>query len=229
MRPLTNIAAGLIMVVIDLRTEHLDLLPDTIGWALVALGAWRMAMTGPALAASTTALLTVPEVSLPYSFVMVDPRTGETIEPRPNVELGVPRQLVFDHLSGWRVVMLGIGTVAAGATMWLLLGALSTRAGAWERAVTARRLQVLRWLALVAWVVPYLVVVIASVLQDGSFDPVWNDRLELVALPGLAVVAALAVLLFSECNRAWAVPQPAAGWAHRSWLRRPNLHGERPG
>jgi hypothetical protein len=209
MRPLTFVSAGLVMVAIDLRTEYVDLLPDTLGWALVALGAWRLAMTGPALAAVATALLAAPEVSLPYRFVRVDPETGATVEPRPGVGLDLPRQLVFDRLGGWRVAVVGVGTVAAGATLWLLLGSLSTRAGAWLRSVTARRLQLLRWLALLAWVVPYLVVIVVSVLEDGSFDPVWNDRLELVALPGLVVVAALAILLLSECNRAWAVPDPA--------------------
>jgi hypothetical protein len=226
MRPLTYVSAGLVLVAIDLRTEYIDLLPDTLGWALVALGAWRLAMTGPAVAAAATALLAVPEVSLPYRFVRVDPDTGETIEPRPGVGLDLPRHLVFDHLGGWRVAVVGLGTVAAGATLWLLLGALSTRAGAWLRTVTARRLQLLRWLALVAWVVPYLVVIVASVLDDGSFDPVWNDRRELVALPGLVVVAALAVLLLSECNRAWAVPDPE-GSAPRFGLHWPSLDGRR--
>ncbi|MGH9110903.1 MAG: hypothetical protein ACRDZN_01160, partial [Acidimicrobiales bacterium] len=182
MRPLTHIAAGLVMVVVDLRTEYVDLLPDTVGWALVALGAWHLAMTGPALAAVATALLAVPEVSLPYRYVRVHPETGETIEPQPGVQLDVPRQLVFDDLSGWRVAMVGVATLAAAVTLWWLLGALSTRAGAWQRAVTARRLHLLRWLVLVAWLVPYLVVIAASVRRDGSFDPVWNDRLELVAL-----------------------------------------------
>jgi hypothetical protein len=226
MRPLTYVSAGLVLVAIDLRTEYVDLLPDTLGWALVALGAWHLAMTGPALAAVTTALLAVPEVSLPYRFVRVDPDTGETIEPRPGVGLDLPRQLVFDRLGGWRVAVVGLGTVAAGATLWLLLGALSTRAGAWLRSVTARRLQLLRWLALLAWVVPYLVVIVVSVLEDGSFDPVWNDRLELVALPGLVVVAALAVLLLSECNRAWAVPDPARS-APRFGPHWPSLDGRR--
>jgi hypothetical protein len=226
MRPRTYVSAGLVLVAIDLRTEYVDLLPDTLGWALVALGAWHLAMTGPALAAVTTALLAVPEVSLPYRFVRVDPDTGETIEPRPGVGLDLPRQLVFDRLGGWRVAVVGLGTVAAGATLWLLLGALSTRAGAWLRSVTARRLQLLRWLALLAWVVPYLVVIVVSVLEDGSFDPVWNDRLELVALPGLVVVAALAVLLLSECNRAWAVPDPARS-APRFGPHWPSLDGRR--
>ena len=226
MRPLTYVSAGLVLVAIDLRTEYVDLLPDTLGWGLVALGAWHLAMTGPALAAVTTALLAVPEISLPYRFVRVDPDTGETIEPRPGVGLDLPRQLVFDRLGGWRVAVVGLGTVAAGATLWLLLGALSTRAGAWLRSVTARRLQLLRWLALLAWVVPYLVVIVVSVLEDGSFDPVWNDRLELVALPGLVVVAALAVLLLSECNRAWAVPDPARS-APRFGPHWPSLDGRR--
>jgi len=54
MRPLTFVAVGLAVVAVDIRTERLDLLPDALGWGLIALGAWRMSLTRPAIAAAAT-------------------------------------------------------------------------------------------------------------------------------------------------------------------------------
>jgi hypothetical protein len=208
MRPLTLVAVGLVLIAIDVRTEHLDVLPDALGWALVAFGAWRLSLTVPAIAATAAALLTLPEVSLPHRFVMLDPETGERITPRPGIELGYPKQLVFDDLSGWRLAAMAASLVAGGLTMWLLLGALATRAAAWERAGTARQLRWLRWLTLAVWTAPALVVVVVSaVSEDRSFDPVWNGNIELLALAGVVVIGAVAAVLLRETNRAWAVPQ----------------------
>jgi len=117
MRPLTFVAVGLVLVAVDIRTEHLDVLPDTLGWALVAFGAWRLSLTVPAIAAAATALVTLPEASLPHQFVMLDPETGERITPRPGVDLGYPKQLVFDDLTGWRLAAMAASLVAGGLTM----------------------------------------------------------------------------------------------------------------
>jgi hypothetical protein len=211
MRPLTFVAVGLVLVAVDIRTEHLDVLPDTLGWALVAFGAWRLSLTVPAIAAAATALVTLPEASLPHQFVMLDPETGERITPRPGVDLGYPKQLVFDDLTGWRLAAMAASLVAGGLTMWLLLGALATRAAAWERAGTARQLRWLRWLTLGIWTAPVLVVVVVSAAsEDRSFDPVWNGSIELLALAGVVVIGAVAAVMLRETNRAWAVPQWSA-------------------
>jgi hypothetical protein len=214
MRPLTFVAVGLALVALDIRTEHLDLLPDALGWGLVAAGAWHLRLKWPAVVAAGTALLTMPEVSLPYHFVMVDPETGERIAPRPGVDLAFPEQLFFDELRGWRLAAAAAATIAAGVTLWLLLGALAARASAWGRAATATQIRWLRWLTLGVWVMPYLAVQAVSALgEDQSFDPVWNGDLELLALPGLVVVAALIAVLLREVNQAWAVPR---------WVIRPS-------
>ena len=211
MRPLTFVAVGLVLVAVDIRTEHLDVLPDALGWALVAFGAWRLSLTVPAIAAAATAVLTLPEASLPHQFVMLDPQTGERITPRPGVDLGYPKQLVFDDLTGWRLAAMAASLVAGGLTMWLLLGALATRAAAWERAGTARQLRWLRWLTLGIWTAPVLVVVVVSAAsEDRSFDPVWNGSIELLALAGVVVIGAVAAVMLRETNRAWAVPQWSA-------------------
>jgi hypothetical protein len=211
MRPLTFVAVGLALIAIDIRTEHLDVLPDALGWVLVAFGAWRLSLTLPAMAAAATALLTLPEVSLPYQFVMLDPETGETITPRPGVDLAYPEQLVFDDLRGWRLGVAAAALVAGGLAMWLLLGALATRAAAWERAVAARQIRWLRWLTLAVWTAPVLVVLAVSAASDDrSFDPIWNGSLELLALAGVVVMGAVAAILLRETNRAWAVPRWSA-------------------
>jgi hypothetical protein len=209
MRPLTLVAVGLALVAIDIRTEHLDFLPDALGWALVAVGAWRLSLVAPAMAAAVTALLTVPEVSLPYQFVMLDPVTGERITPpRPGIDLAYPEQLVFDDLTGWRLAVVAAAAVAAGVTLWLLLGALAARANAWERGDAAIRLSRLRWLTMAVWVVPFLAVVaVAALGEDRSFDPVWNGGLEYLALSGIVALGLLVVVLAREANRAWAVPR----------------------
>jgi hypothetical protein len=228
MRPLTFMAVGLVLVAVDVRTEHLDVLPDALGWGLVAYGAWRLSLTVPAIAAAATAVLTLPEVSLPYQFVMLDPETGERITPRPGVDLAYPEHLVFDDLTGWRLAALAAGVVAGGLTIWLLLGALATRAAAWERSGTARQIRWLRWLALGVWTAPLLVVVaVSAASEDRSFDPVWNGSIELLALAGIVVIGAVAAVLLRETNRAWAVPQWSADRPPRLG-RLPPSDGRRP-
>lgn len=41
-RPLPLIAGGLALVLVDFRAESLDLLPDPVGWLLVAVGAMTL-------------------------------------------------------------------------------------------------------------------------------------------------------------------------------------------
>ena len=74
---------------------------------------------------------------------MLDPETGERITPRPGVDLAYPEQLVFDDLTGWRLAAMAAALVAGGLTMWLLLGALATRAEAYDALhyTLARRLE----------------------------------------------------------------------------------------
>ncbi len=229
MRPLTFVAVGLALIAIDIRTEHLDILPDALGWGLVAFGAWRLSLTVPAIAATATALLTLPEVSLPYHFVMVDPETGERITPRPGVDLAYPEQLLFDDLTGWRLAALAAALVAGGVTMWLLLGALAKRAAAWERVGTARQIRWLRWLTVGVWTGPILVVLVVSAsAEDRSFDPVWNGSLELLALAGIVVIGAVVAVLLRETNRAWAVPRWSAHRSPRLGPLPPRNDGRRP-
>jgi hypothetical protein len=113
--------------------------------------------------------------------------------------------------------------------MWLLLRALATRAAAWERADAARQLRWLRWLTLGVWTTPVLVVVaVSAASEDGSFDPVWNGSIELLALAGTVVFGAVVAVLLRETNRAWAVPQWSAYRSTRLGRLPPRSDGRRP-
>jgi hypothetical protein len=217
MRPLALIATGLVIVAIDPRTEYLDLLPDVLGWGAVALGAWRLGFSRAAAAAGATAIVCVAELSLPYRWIRVDARTGEPVAVAPGSDSDAPQHLVFDDLTGWRLAVAALATVAAGVALWMLLGGLATRAAAWERPRVARQLAALRWLAIAAWVAPVGVVIASEAGGDGSYDPVWNGRLELLAIAGLAILAWLVVLLIAEHNRAWAMPATdrASPWSRQ--------------
>lgn len=45
MRSLATVAWGMILVVADFRINDLDLIPDPVGWVLVAVGAWSLVRT----------------------------------------------------------------------------------------------------------------------------------------------------------------------------------------
>ncbi len=216
MRPLSMMAGGLALVVLDFRTESLDLLPDPIGWALVAVGSWRLAMVSTSWLAGLSAGLSVADAALPYRYVRIDPITGEHVAPsvRPNADL--PLHLEFDPVSGWRLAGVSLAMTAAGVTVWSLLRGLERRATARAEGDVASRLRLGRWLVVVAWVVPYLVAVSrALVVDSGRFDAIWNGNGEYVALVGVAVVAYVIVLLAANAGAGWA--QPERPWSPSPW------------
>ena len=216
MRPLSMMAGGLALVALDFRTESLDLLPDPLGWALVAVGSWQLALVGTSWLAGLSAALSVADAALPYRYVRIDPITGEHVAPslRPNADL--PLHLEFDPVSGWRLAALTLAMTAAGVTVWSLLRGLERRATAHAEHDAATRLRVGRWLVVVAWVVPYLVGVSRAVLVDsGRFDAIWNRNAEYVALVGLVALAYLIILLAGNAGAAWVLPDRS--WAPSPW------------
>jgi hypothetical protein len=72
------------------------------------------------------------------------------------------------------------------------------------------------------------VVAVAAASEDGSFDPVWNGSIELLALAGIVVIGAAAAVLLRETNRAWAVPQWSADRPARLGPLPPPSDGRRP-
>jgi hypothetical protein len=234
MRPLLVIAGGLAIVVVDFRTELVDWLADPVGWIAVAYAARRLALDRVAMVALVPAILSLSDVRLPYHRVRIDPVTGEVVAPANGARRGYPERLVFDSVSGWRLAAMALAMAAAGVTVWLLLDALAGRARATRDEGAAGRLRLLQWLVPAAWVVPYLVGVVAAVAgEGGSFDPIWNGRPAMAAtLVGLAAVAGLIVVLVRESGERWAVPPAMARrpspWLSRRLGRRTNGHGPDP-
>ena len=216
MRPLSVISVGLALVVLDFRTESLDLLPDPVGWVLVALGSWKLALVTTSWTAGITAALSVADAALPYRYVRIDPVTGLRVaaSERPNADL--PLHLVFDPVSGWRLAAMTIAMAAAGVTLWSLLRGLERRARAHDQTDMAGRLRIGRWLVAVGWFLPYTVAVTRAVVADsGRFDPIWNGDAEYVALAGVAAFAYVIVVLARNTNVAWA--QPERPWSPSPW------------
>lgn len=203
MRPLALVAAGLLVVGIDIRTEHLDLLADPIGWLLVAEGARRRLLTVPAGLAVAAAALSLADLHLPYRRVRVDPETGEVVD--GSLLSNAAPHLRFDEVTGLRLALLVLAMVVAGLALWTLLGALADRAAVADPRA-ARQLRLLRWLVPAGWSLPYVVVAAGS--TDG-FDPIWNDEREVLALLGLGLLGWVVVLLAHRSGEGWAVaPTP---------------------
>jgi len=207
-RPLLLIAGGLVLVVVDFRTESLDLVPDLVGWAVVAYGCARLDLTPAAWLAGAAGVLSVFDGYLPWRYVSIDKRTGKRL-PEEQQGLGVlPQRVEFHLVSGWRLAGITAATVVGGLALWMLLRGLERRATAAEEPRAAGRLRLARWLVVVLWVVPFLVGVgRALTANDGRFDPIWNGPAFYVALAGIAAFGFLIVVLVTESSAAWALPQ----------------------
>jgi hypothetical protein len=213
-RPLLLIAVGLVLVVIDFRTESLDLVPDLLGWALVGYAALRLGIVPAAWLAAAAGVLSVFDAFLPYRYVSIDRDTGERLPPEQQ-GLGVlPQRIEFDPVSEWRLAGMTLAVAVGGLAVWVLLRGLEHRAAADGERRAARQLRVGRWLVLGLWVVPYLVAVgRALAVHRGSFDPIWNGDAEYVALAALVVFGYLVIELARDASAGWAIPH---------WLWRPS-------
>jgi hypothetical protein len=212
-RPAAVVAAGVLVAAFEFRLRGVDLLLDPVGWLLVAWGARKLQATKAAASACVAALASVTWAALPYRFVYLHPLTGEVVRNPEGHDLDYPTHLRWDRVSGARAAVMAAALVFGGLALWWLLGELAWRARRSRADGSARTLQALRVAVAAAWVAPFVLVVAVQVARDGTFDPVWNDGLELVALPGLAAVVALAVVLVRGRDAAWAV---LAGWGRPS-------------
>jgi hypothetical protein len=213
-RALSLIAVGIVLVALDFRVVALDVLPDAVGWVLVAAGAWKLALSRPAMLAVVAALAAAPDVIARHHLEALDPLTGDVVmSPAPGTKYD--ERLVFDRLTDSRLLLAVVAIAAGGFALWSLLGTLSRRAHLTGDDTSSVRLRVLRWLILALWVAPYLLVATLQSDLDGGFDPVWNGGLELVALVGLAVLAAVAWVLIINSNRSWTATDAARAtpWA----------------
>jgi hypothetical protein len=214
MRPLALAAGGVALVVLDFRTEALDLLPDPLGWALVAVAASWLGATAVMRLAAVTGLLSLADAALPFRYVQINPMTGEPVT-GPARGKPVSVQLDYLPLAGTRLTLLAAAVVGAGATLWMLLGRLRRRANYVEddRAVT--RLRWAQWAVAGAWVGPYLVTVALAATRDGRYDPVWNHGYEYLGLAGLGAGAYVIAVLAGSTRASWA--QRPDSWYPSPW------------
>jgi hypothetical protein len=206
-RPLSIIVVGLGFIVADFRTEALDFVPDPVGWALVALGAWRLSLGVPAVLAAAAGVASFADAWLPFRYVKIDPVTGEPV-PEIVAHAAYPVRLEYEDASGWRLAALTLVVVLGASALWLLLTQFADLAHTTGRDQPARQLSWLRWLLVASWAGPYLgVVAHAVVYESGEFDPVWNNvYLSYVVLAAVAVFGLVGYVLIRERDRLWAVP-----------------------
>jgi hypothetical protein len=214
--PLTLVTAGLAFVALDLRVVSTDVAPDPVGWALIALGAWRLGRRGVAGAAVLTALTTTAEVVLPYRYALIDGDTGQEV--RECVALHVCyEQLRIDPVVDERLWLLALGTVTGGFVLAAILLGLRGRARELDDDRATARLGILAVAVTVGWTTP-LVVGIAAALasRTGRYDPVWNGTAEYAYLLGALSLGWMAVELALAVRRRWAMPpghEEASPWA----------------
>jgi hypothetical protein len=208
MRTFPMIVGGLALVVVDFRTEALDLLPDIVGWVLIAVAAGRLALPAASRLAVAAGVASLADVWLHFRYVRVDPMTGERVPDRLGDNRSYPLHLVYDDVSGWPLAATAIAALLAGLAFWTLLAGIGELARSGGREALARRFRTVGWLVVALWTVPYLGAVANAVANEsGAFDPVWNGGLTYVWLAALALFAYLGVLLLRESGQLWALPR----------------------
>ena len=213
-RPLSLAAAGIVLVVIDLRLAAGDLVPDAIGWALVAVGAHRLGMRSATAFAGAAAVASLAEVHLPYEWEAYDLLSGRVI-PNPDPNSAYDERLVFLPLEGPRLA-LTVGAIAlGGVALTMMLRELRRRAATTIDHRGTETLKILSWLVPLGWIGPYVAIAVGWTIDEGAFDPVWNDQWELVALVGIAVALAVAIVFATNANRRWSASGDEIGspWA----------------
>jgi hypothetical protein len=214
MRPLALAAAGVALVVLDFRTEALDLLPDPLGWVLIAVAAFWLGQPAVMRLATVTGLLSLADFALPYHYVRINPLSGE---PMTGPSRGNPAavRLAYLPLEGGQLVLLTAAVVGTGATLWMLLGRLRRRADYEEDGAAVTRLRWAQWLVAGAWVAPYLVTVGMAAARGDHYDAVWNHGFEYLGLAGLGAGVYVVGLLASSTRASWA--QRPGSWYPSPW------------
>jgi hypothetical protein len=204
-RPLAMAAAGVLLVAIDFRVRAADLVPDPLGWALVAAGAASLSLLAPARWAVAAAVLSLSEFLLAYRSVAVDPGTG--IELRSAAEdSAVPRVVLWESVSDVRALVMAAAVAAGGMALVTLATDVSRRAAGSGAVTHARWARLSGAAAAAVWAVPYVVLALVAVGGSERFDPVWNGAREYLAFAGVAVLVVYAAVLVRLRDETWAVP-----------------------
>ena len=218
--PMSLVSAGVALVGLDLRIVHVDVLPDVLGWGLVALGAWRLEHRAAAVAAAVAALAALPDAALSYHWEDLDPITGEVVVGGGGT--AYDQRIAYDLITDVRAPLAALALAAGGLALVVLLGRLEQRAIVLGDRPAATQLVATRVGIALLWVFPHVVVMLLQWQAGDGLDPVWSGGLELVALVGLAVAGAVVVLVARHRNRGWTATDaersiPWASGSSRSW------------
>lgn len=205
-RPLPVIAGGLAIVALDFRVEALDLVPDPLGWAFVAIGAGVLSLRPVAWLAGATALLSVADAYLPYRRVLLDPESGAVVE-RCTSLLGCSEIVHYEPASGWHLTAMAASLGAATLTLLALALELRHRALAAGDGRGGDRWALLAGAIAVAWALPQAVAMGRGAASHDGYDPVWNGSAEYLALLGLVVLVATMAELWRRGGAGWAIPR----------------------
>jgi len=212
MRPLSLVAVGIALVVLDFRTESVDLVPDPIGWVLIGIGAGWLGLTAARWLAWAVAALSVSDLFLPFRYVHPGP-TGNLVPTSRNTS---DAHLVYLPVHGWQLAGMTAAMVLGAVTLWMILGPLARRAADAGDEAGARRMRLAAAALVFLWAVPFLVTVVAAVVHDHAvYDAVWNDGENYLGMIG-TVAAGYAVWLIARArNASWALrPQQ---WVAARW------------
>ena len=203
-RPLSVVAAGLVIVAIDFRTRSVDFLPDVIGWSFVGAGAWMAGVRVACPGAFATALLSLSELSLPYHLVRFQSTTGEYVAADTLGAEDDPLVLRWDDLSQLRGAIIAAAMTLGAVTVVLLLRALAGRARSQSDLTAAHELRV-AMVAPVLWAGPFVLVVLNRLRSGERYDPVWDGGAESAWLVALGALLGLATLFVLRRDRGWAL------------------------
>ena len=218
--PLSLVSAGIALVALDLRIVNVDLVPDVVGWGLVAVGAWRLEDRLAAAAAGVATAAAVPDLALTYHWEDLDPITGEVVVGGGGT--AYDQRIAFDLITDARAPLSVLALTSGGLALVILLGRLERKALVLGDQTAATHLLVGRVSIALAWVFPHLVVMLLQLLTGDGLDPVWGGSLELVALLGLLVAGLVGVTLARYRNRGWTATaaeraalarRPSRSWA----------------
>lgn len=206
-RPLRLVAWGLLVAFVDLRVGWFDLLPDVVGWLLVAVGVRRLAAgraPGPGApvayaAALVAAVLSVVDLGL---RVLTDGARSDT--------WSVVAGSGGFALGGEVFSLHAVATVLAVLTLTGVVAGLAERGG---DGVTTRRWTRLR-LVYVCTALPGLAICFLMLLGLGSGAGLVLSSV--LVIVGYVVYALVVLRAFRDSRRPWAlpgdaVPPPAAG------------------
>lgn len=201
-RPLRTVGWGLVLVLVDIRVQGFDLLPDVVGWVLVALGTRRFVIATRRFTAGRP-LTAAPALAVLAAWLSAVLAGADVLA-----------RLAGDVRPGWVANLLGTGGIALGGELFsvaavvsavvvlALTGVVAQVAGGAEDTVSAYRWNRLRFVYLCTALPGLLMTFVMSFGVGSGAALVLSSVLMVV---GLVVVVLVTVRCFRDTHRPWAL------------------------